>query len=81
MASSEVRRNRVGILLVVGGLGIFFLVVALDCSAPILVGIWTFLGLGCISDQSTVNVLATALFALWLVVLGVPFLLSFRPPK
>jgi hypothetical protein len=81
MALSDIRRNWVWILLAVGGLGIFFSVVALDCSAPILVGIWTFLGLGCISEPSVVSVLATALFALWLIALGVPFLLSFRPSK
>lgn len=65
--------------MMVGGLGIFFSMVVLDCSAPILAGIWAALSLGCPSDQSTVNALAGLLFALWLVVLGVPLLISFKP--
>jgi len=63
--------------LLTGGAGILFLVFVLNCSGvPPFVFVLSLFGLGCISDQGTVKALAFLLFGLWVVVLGVPVLVS-----
>jgi len=64
-------------LLIFGGAGILLLVIVLNCSSiPPFVSLLSVFGQGCVVDHSIVTALAFPLFGLWVVVMGVPILVS-----
>jgi hypothetical protein len=64
------------------GLGVILLLVfILNCITPPFTQILFFLGLGCIEDQRAVAIMASALFGLWVAVLGIPILFSMNRSK